>query len=239
MDTPFNEVIKYTLEKIRPIIPRNTIKKFRTLTAFLTDVRYRAWSPVEIASFCYDRLTHHYKDIHNLCIMILQDFSISFQSGPRSFFAFTLNAWNIYEIFLRKIFEFQSTYHISAYSIKSLTEKVDWDNEHHQKLRPDIRLYTDDNKEIIIDAKYKTKKTQHDANQLYRYMGESPVKSALSYLIYPQSKEIPSDSVLATTLSDRVIEIRSVIIDLSKIRDEQYLKNFVSRIIDCNPVIKN
>jgi 5-methylcytosine-specific restriction endonuclease McrBC regulatory subunit McrC len=226
-DTIHNQVIKYTLEYIQKSIQGNLIPIYRRLLHYLEETTVRPWMPTEIEGISYNRLNYGYKEIHLLCLMILQDFTIQLEIGKKKFFSFVLNSWNVYEDFLRKIFQkFQRYYKVDAYKIPHLSQDIDWD----MKGRPDILLHSTHGGIIVIDAKYKNRPYHSDENQMYRYLGE--FNTDIGYLIYPKSQNLQEDNEIPIRQRDREVMIHYKIIDLSKITDDEYRKEFVSRIVD-------
>lgn len=231
VDTPNNQVIKFTLEFIRFSIPEKSITKYRRIMNLLEETKYKQWTSAEIDQLSYNRLTEPYKEIHSICKIIIEDFSVNFQTGKRNFFSFVMNAWNVYEKFLRKIIErYQTVYSVDAIRIKRISQKIDWDNRQSNKMRPDIILHSDEGIAIMIDAKYKQKFDRNDRYQIYSYMGDKNVRNG--YLIYPLSDSLNEEAITSMgAFGTGQIDIKYKLIDLSRITNEKYLQTFVSDII--------
>jgi len=224
LDTPHNQIIKYTLNYIRKLISIENFNLYRQNLAILKNVGYLKWNTNDIEHLTYDRLTHNYKPIHDFCRLILDDFSLKFDKGQERFFAFVINSWNVFEIFLREIYKrFLTEFVVDAYKIGGLTDDIDWDAK---DARPDIILKQNDEDKIYIDAKYKTEKITNDYYQLNYYLTQLSKKLPYGELIYPKDKEEQQDH---TEKKSKREKVRIRYIDLKQVNDHNYIKNFVSK----------
>jgi len=159
--------------------------------------------------------------------MILEDFTIKFEYGKQKFYSFILNSWNVYERFLRSIFQtFQQKFNVNFYEIPNLSYEVDWD----KRVEPDIVLWYEEDEPIIIDAKYKEEFKDEDFYQMSHYLGLSKAKNG--FLIYPKSEELQTEQTIPFHLKDIPVRIHNILIDLSKVDDREYLDEFVNNICE-------
>ncbi|MFW9876397.1 MAG: McrC family protein [Candidatus Thorarchaeota archaeon] len=223
LNTPHNQIIKYTLNYIRRLISNENFSIYRQNLAILKNVDYLKWNSTDIEHVTYNRLTYNYKPIHDFCRLILDDFSLKFEEGKEKFFAFVINSWNVYEIFLREIYKkFQSDFRVDAYKIGGLTDDTDWDEK---DARPDIVLKKGEEDKIYIDAKYKMEKKDNDYYQMNYYLTQSPKKLPYGELIYPKNRNEQKDHIEKKSKREKV---RIRYIDLTQVNDINYLKDFIS-----------
>lgn len=235
LDTPHNQIIKYTLSYIKAVISPNLFKKYQNLLRKLNTVQFRKWTVFEIRNLHYSRLDVQYRPIHQMCIMILDDFSLLFSDGISCFFTFLINSWNIFERFLLKIFEmFQSEYQVDSYNLDEIAGTYDKDI---YRERPDIILSKDNSPKIIIDAKYKFfTNNRKDKHQLNWYLGRFNLQ--IGFLIYPMGKKSLNRPVIFKSRPETYIQhgkqicIFLVELDLSCVPDESKLKLFINKILE-------
>ncbi len=222
LNAPHNQIIKYTLNYIRFLISVDNFNLYRQNVSFLKEVDLIKWNTSQIEHISYDRLTFNYKQIHDFCRLILEDFSLYFGRGDERFFAFVINSWNVYEIFLREIYKvFQKKYEVDAYQIKGLFDDIDWDNKEILNRRPDIILKEKDKAKIFIDAKYKNDFNYRDYDQMNTYITQL-TRLPYGELIYPKSYDNQTDKIYG---QHEKVKVR--FIDLSQTTDKIYLEKFV------------
>ncbi|GAI60204.1 unnamed protein product, partial [marine sediment metagenome] len=223
LNIPHNQLIKYTLHYIKDVISLKNYNLYYKSLQFLKMVDLVKWHPSEIGKITYDQLTLKYKPVHELCLLILEDFSLKFEKGRERFFSFVINSWNVYEIFLREIYIlFQSKYIVNAYKITDLSDMIDWEMK---RSRPDLIFKKKGKNIIYIDAKYKIVDSKADYNQIITYLTQSQPGKALPYgeLIYPKESEEDDDYV---KMGNQIVKIRYI--DLKRASEKDYLRNFVS-----------
>ncbi|MFX0064577.1 MAG: hypothetical protein ACFFC7_20585, partial [Candidatus Hermodarchaeota archaeon] len=170
----YNQAIKHALLYIRSIISGDQLNLYKKIMGLLTDVDVSGFNIRVLQKITYNRLTYDYRPIHDYCWLILNDFSVKFEEGREKFFAFILNSWNVYEIFLATVFKrFQSKFQINTYRIDSVVAKINWDVKRD---RPDIILSQSGEEKFIIEAKYKTKFQNIDRNQINWYLTQGRKK---------------------------------------------------------------
>ena len=229
-----NQIIRWTLEYITPLISGDLLPIYRNLLNLLKEVELKKIFIQDIDRLHYTKLTQPYHTIHDFCRLILQDFSLDFNQGNEHCYAFVLNSWNVYEKFLFAILnQFQNKYHVDAYKIKDINEEIDWDQKFNSFNRPDMILSDHEEKpRIIIDAKYKFESGRTDKLQIKEYIGERSLQ--LGFLIYPFSTDRQEPlNRLGSGMQQHVRVIYSILfINLSKIKDRQYLQDFVNNILN-------
>jgi len=226
LNTPHNQIIKYTLNYIKKLISAENFSLYRQNLAILKNVRYLKWNTKDIENLTYNRLNYKYKTIHDFCRLILDDFSLKFEIGKEKFFAFVINSWNVYEIFLREIYKiYQTIYKVNAYKIEDLTDDIDWDNKSLVNRRPDIILFKEGKDIIYLDAKYKTQRVLKDYDQMNTYITQLK-RLPYGELIYPLINNSQNEEIIGTR---EKVKIRYI--DLEQANDQNYLKDFVSKTI--------
>lgn len=235
IDTPHNQIIKYTLIYLKPIIFGELESIHRKILQKLSDVSYKSWNSQEIQNISYSRLDKHYLPVHKMCRLLLEDFSLLFEKGQSSFFCFLINSWNIFERFLYRIFElYQDYYELSSYSLYLVDENHS-NQEKEIKYLPDIVLSKNNVPEIIIDAKYKIPSSyRNDIAQMNLYTGK--INQQVGFLIYPSDKTINNPSKFdfkKKFLKQHGFKkcIFCIFLDLSIVNDVSKLKIFVASII--------
>ncbi|MHA1684715.1 MAG: 5-methylcytosine restriction system specificity protein McrC, partial [Promethearchaeota archaeon] len=238
-NNPYNQVIKFTLNRIKPLISidektlsRRNYLLYKKLSNILDEIEPGSWNSHQIEKLDYNRLNNAYKPIHDFCRLILDDFSIKFEKGTDSFFAFVINSWNIYEVFLREVFKefLGSKYRVKSYKIdNNLSDEVNWD----EKLQPDLILIpissTNEKETLFIDAKYKKKYNISDFRQMNHYLTDyyHNIYLKAGALIYPRYNE---DSVSTIEGNNQKVVVHYI--DLEKIRDKTYLEDFIYDVVD-------
>ena len=71
LNTPYNQIIKYTLNYIKKIISTENFSLYRQNLAILKNVDYVKWNTKEIEHLTYNRLNYKYNTIHDFCRLIL------------------------------------------------------------------------------------------------------------------------------------------------------------------------
>lgn len=222
-----NQVIRCAMEYIRPVVPDKAVSTYHTILHVLKDVDAIHKREIEFDRIPYDRFTDAYKHVHEFCRLILNDFSLEFVAGRETFYAFALNSWNVYEVFLREIFKrFQKVYDIDAYKISEINEDIDWTNK--KQNRPDIIASKDGDVRFLMDAKYKKGERDSDYHQMVTYLVQRAPAPQLRYgaLIYPRDDPTQEDGEYRDY---KVVKIYYV--DLKRV-EEGYLRQFVEKILD-------
>ncbi len=251
-DNIHNQIIKYTLTFLLPvvsIIPETNIYEILYLLNEVTLLPYLDSDYIEKVT--YDRSTYHYKKIHSVCKLILDQNEVSLLKGTKMFQSFFFNAWDIFEKFVRTVIQNTLT---EGYSVeksvdnKKKTSKLTPESKTlGSKFRPqpDILIY-DQHKQLrlILDAKYKHDINMADFNQAGNYIRTlmidkgSPLEYRNCILIYPSSINLENEEKRLTvgeSIARKQREGGSVYaytIDLNDIDDEKYLQEWVKTIKD-------
>lgn len=223
-----NQIIKFTLLHIRPLISSEILPCYQTLLKILELVEQNPNCVKELDRVKYNRLTEVYRKIHDFCRLILKDFSLDFDVGQNKFYAFILNAWSVYEKFLLGIFQAkQSIYRVDPYVMRDYSLKYDWENTDH----PDfIFTHIKTKKQFLIDAKYKQSYSLQDRNQMSHYLANWDPVLVWGMLIYPRDE----DNIQKDFKSEfRIQTIWVKWIDLKQIKKREELEKFVNSVIKC------
>ena len=239
LDVLGNRVIKYALYLLRYIANDSQKDKIRRLLIKLQTVSLEEYKALDLEKFRYNRFNSRYKLVHIYCKMIIERFSFGFNIGACDCFSMLLNAWDIYERFLRKIFETYLHRQVSSDLTieKNLSEFQSWNKE---KLIPDIIVRKFDSILLLCDAKYKSNYSIEDRRQGIEYIREFSkkhkrreinfsVKNRNFVLIYPSN-----DYYFEVIESDPEQEFGIIYahsINLSEIDNESYLETWVSEFV--------
>ncbi|MHA1439473.1 MAG: McrC family protein [Promethearchaeota archaeon] len=222
-----NQLIKAALFKLRFIALDNKQHiRIRKLLNRLKQVSLKNFNRVELRNIKYDRFNSDYEDVHAYCIMILENFFFSLNLGVSKSFSMLLNSWDIYERFLRKLFE----YYLTGYSVqKNLTGIPSWSRK---KAIPDIVLKKGNRILLLMDAKYKLRYKSSDWHQAGNYV--RIIKDCNCILIYPKNEDsfYELEDIDIEFGVNRSFKVFTHSIDLSRIDDQEYLKNWVKQISD-------
>lgn len=223
-----NQLIKTALFKLRFMaFNKKQHVRIRKLLNKLKNVSVMNFSHLELKSIKYNRFNSHYEEVHAYCVMILEDFFFSLNLGVSRSFSMLLNSWDIYERFLRKLFE----HHLKNLLIqKNLTGNPSWSKK---KAIPDIVLKRGKKILLLIDAKYKLRYKSSDWHQAGNYV--RIIKDCNCVLIYPKNEIFPPydlDDIDSEFGISHSVKVFTHSIDLKQIDDEIYLKNWVRKIVD-------
>lgn len=229
-NNPHNQVIRYTLERVRPIIPRDTRRAARKLDRLLEGVSSLPWTPAEVRRLPYDRLTKDYETVHTLCRFLLERFAFRFAEDTHQFLSFLMNSWDVFEQFLRVVFtRYQSSYHVDAYVVRESSATFNWAQK---TTRPDLIFSDGAGPRFVVDAKYKSHPTPGDFNQLYRYVGTLGL--CRGALVCPCDAAAPQpDSVVEDHMGpgQDPVFLHVIHVDLTLAGDHAYLVDFVRAVI--------
>lgn len=239
-NTIHNQLIKRTLMFIRRIVPQGDRKLYKKLLLMLEGVENKIISNQQIHRMSYNRLTYNYKPVHDICYLILNDFSFNFKSGESHFFSFVINSWNIFELFLRNIyFRFQQKWNVNPYNIDHISDDTDWENK--VNLRPDIILESLSDVGVMIDAKYKFVSGTHVQSDYFQiityltqYLHHNNETIQYGELIYPKFDASDKDLIID---QNQTVLVR--FIDLSQIDNERYLEEFVLETLSNYEIYSN
>lgn len=241
-DISENQIIKLALFKLRYIADKNQQTRIRQLLIEMDNVSFKKFKVEDIEKIKYTHLNLRYKEIHNYCKMIIGKFSFGFEEGNHEWFSMLLNSWDIYERFLRKIFEIYLK-EIIGTELSVQKQKIGkWNSWDEQKLLPDIIMSKNNKILLICDAKYKLSYSVGDRRQGREYIHEFlkkhergdlsfNMKNRNMILIYP-SNELENYEFYP--LEDHPVQKYGCIyahsIDLTKIDNKRYLESWVENI---------
>ncbi len=228
-DTYLNQIIKYTLEFLKPLVHHDFSDLIETLDIMLREVTILENMDTQEFEFIqYNHLNIQYKELIDFCEIILKQIIVEIAQGDASFHAFYLNSWDIYERFLRIIF----TKYLSKYIVSKnhYGFSKSWDKK---KLIPDITILEGEEVRFIIDAKYKTSVTATDLQQGSHYirhllLDKCEINRVCVY-IYPQINEKIVMHTVEKTQDNGIFYSHSI--DLSKIDNEDYLLRWIQSIL--------
>jgi len=227
-----NQLIKTALFKLRFMaFNKKQHNRIRKLLNRLKNVSIKNFSHLELRNINYNRFNSDYEEVHAYCIMIIENFFFSLNLGISKSFSMLLNSWDIYERFLRKIFE----HHLKDVLVqKNLTGNPSWSKK---KAIPDIVLKKGNKISLLMDAKYKLKYNSKDWHQAGNYV--RLIKDCNCILLYPKYEQQNyefEDLDMKYGVRDSV-RVFAHSIDLSKIDDEIYLKTWVNQIANHFPIV--
>ncbi len=223
-----NQLIKTALFKLRFMaFNKKQHIRIRKLLNILKNVSVMNFSHIELRNIKYNRFNSNYEEVHAYCIMILENFFFSLNLGISKSFSMLLNSWDIYERFLRKLFE----HYLKGFSIqKNLTGNPSWSKK---KAIPDIVLKKGNKILLLMDAKYKLRYKSRDWHQAGNYV--RIIRDSNCVLIYPKNEIYSSynlDDIDSEFGINHSVKVFTHSIDLSRIEDGNYLKNWVKQIVD-------
>ncbi len=183
-NTLFHRIIKFTLLHIRELVPLKSVSDYFSTMHMLEGVDVEEFAPSEIEDTQFNRLDLPYREVIKLCKLILQNQIITLQKGVQLFPAFCFNAWEVFEIFIRKILQLHAP---EEYYV----EKKMYLTSHNEPIIPDI-VYTHkttNSHALVIDVKYKRQFQAPDYHQIHTYLAELHARKGV--LLYPEDIKKP------------------------------------------------
>lgn len=246
-DNIHNQIIKFTLNFLYPTISTMLESNINEVLSLLNQITLLPLlDSRNIDGVLYDRSTYHYKKIHSICKLILDQNEVSLLEGTKTFRSFFFNAWDIFEKFVRTIIQNSL---IEKYIVEKSVENTKNTSglTLGNKFRnlPDILIYDNDmNLKLILDAKYKHDITKNDFNQAGNYIRKLmidknlPINNRNCILIYPSSINLENEERKLTIESkvDRNLKrggsVYAYSIDLNQVDNEEYVEKWVNTIKD-------
>lgn len=234
-DVPENRIILFCLQKCRSFKISPELKaKSISLSNMLQE--YGVKTIRSIPSDYFARINYtpsivHYRSIHELCKMILENISIkNFYTGSITPISpFLIDMSKVFEKFVERLFH-------NYFNIKRQHSVKSWIvNNHVIPIKPDILICKKGNTTHIIDAKYKINKdlSEDDRYQLSFY-GHRLYKKPV-YAILPKPPDDDVDNYVLEPYGHEVrIKICFLDIDniLSKIDDKEYVFNYLTSLLE-------
>ncbi|MBN1215444.1 MAG: hypothetical protein JXA99_08360 [Candidatus Lokiarchaeota archaeon] len=237
-----NQIIKLALNNLRYIADENQQVRIRQLLVEIQDITLKDFKIEDIERIKYNHLNSRYKKIHDYCKLIIGNFSFGFEVGKNEWFSMLLNSWDIYERFIRQLFNIFLK-ELMGKNISVKKKKIgQWNSCDKQKLIPDILIKQKNEILLLIDAKYKLRFKIGDYHQGRTYLHEIlkkhkrcevnfnknhrnllliyPVNFTNEYNFLPIEKDPIKKSGIVYAHS----------IDLYHIDNDSYLRSWVKRI---------
>jgi 5-methylcytosine-specific restriction enzyme subunit McrC len=231
-DILINRVIKYTIYILFNLDDGEFSRKLRYIFSLFKNVTLKNISVEDVDSIRYSRLNEVYKPVHLLCRLFIQNIFVSHKVGEQRMFSFLLDMNQLFEKFVRGIFNKFSMYRILSYPRQKYLDETDL-----VKIIPDIRFSKGSQVYLVTDCKYKKmKKLEDDSNnaqiinsdiyQMLAYMVGYQQDKGL--LIYPKG-EVEEDTQIKVLVDGVSKQIFIKPIDLNTI-DESYLQAFSNEV---------
>ncbi|AQS05554.1 McrC family protein [Clostridium beijerinckii] len=192
-DNRLNQILKYVSNILIQVSKNSTNKKYLKQILFILDeVQLKKVTVDDIDKIHFSRLNEEYRPIINLCKLILSNTTISFGLSKIETFSFMFDMNKLFEEFIYKF-------------IKKHKEEIGIKNISGQKLLGklfgefnmyyDIYIKDENNRDIIIDTKYKSPAdmnkhyglSQADFYQMFAYSQSQEKKIENIILLYPKS----------------------------------------------------
>jgi 5-methylcytosine-specific restriction enzyme subunit McrC len=166
-DIEENQVVLWTLLLLQRFgrWSKQTRQLLQSLVLRFGSVSIRQILPGRFPQFHYDRLSSRYEETHDWCRMFVDLMSLTDRPGKRSFHGYLLNMNELFERFVRAMFEKTSKKFTGLTALKE--EPHDLDIEGRVHIHPDVIVRTR-SAQIAIDAKYKVTKSQAKHPDLYQ-----------------------------------------------------------------------
>jgi 5-methylcytosine-specific restriction endonuclease McrBC regulatory subunit McrC len=146
-------------------------RKVKFLLHYFESISLIPSVPNSIPEIVYNRLTAHYKPIITLCKLILTKSSVNLRSsGELKFFSFLVDMNELFEGFIVGIL--RTRLRKKGFIIKGGKKKEHGyaDTQSLTEIKPDIVIWCgNEQRLLVIDAKYKDKVTDDDLNQIWVY----------------------------------------------------------------------
>jgi len=216
-----NQIVLYCLEQSYHLtINQKRKNEIRKLVQNFADlVEHKEISTDNFKQLNYNQMNHHYKKIHELCKLIVNNTQITnfYQQKKRFVNSFFVNMNDVFEKFVFKLF-----YQYYPLHVKEQQHYSSWISEREGRTIPiitDILTYQKDNHAVhnIIDTKYKMELSDNDRYQLAYYARD--YKKDEVYAILPEFEGATQDSFIATRQN---IQIKIRHINIDKILDWVY-----------------
>jgi len=185
-DVQENRILHYTLAMLSRLnLSRHLRGHLRQATAAFTPVALTPIKSSDCLKVNYNRLNRHYQPHIHLAHLLLQHLSVEYRSGETPFFAFLFDMNQVYERFVARLLEERLA--VLSPSLSIQIQPTIWiDAEQREQRTPDIVLWQEGRRQLILDTKYKVfarSPSADDLHQMVTYCYSMGVTSGT--LIYP------------------------------------------------------
>jgi 5-methylcytosine-specific restriction enzyme subunit McrC len=219
-DVPENQVLRYVANRLSGWPFARTLQsRLQQLDRRMDEVARVPFVPQDIDRFVYSRLNAGYESLHALCKLLLQDMSLSEESGEYEFVSFLIDMNMLFERFIGEMFRRTlpgSVGRVELQRIRALGRRPRPDGTIRPwgVIRPDIEVTRGSRVVSVLDTKYKKTTDQTMKNQdFYQVLSYCAAEdTSFGGLIYPKS-EFGTDDEIFIRHSD--IRIRRFAVDLA------------------------
>lgn len=212
-DIPENRIILFCLERCRNMVDGKEANRFTIFINMLLDLGVQRIQYADVSyldKMKYTNTTIHYKDLHKLCRLILNNTSIEnfYTDSSEQILAFLVDMNALFEIFVAELFMRHYT------KTKRAPHPVAWESKNKKiKIKPDILVGKN---QIIIDTKYK-----HDSDNFLNrdryqlaFYGHF-FKKNIVYAILPEESD--SDENYMLKAKEHEVNIKICFINIKKV----------------------
>tara|TARA_B100001123_G_C15332258_1_gene1031601 strand:- start:51 stop:1289 length:1239 start_codon:yes stop_codon:yes gene_type:complete len=190
VDIPENQVVLQTAEMLSGwrFGNKDLRARIRNITQRLSVLSKTNFSGQIIDQFIYNRMTEHYRPVHRLCKLLLDQASLSEYSGMIPNPAFIIDMNKLFEKFISEALK--ESVGARSFSVQNQS-RVYLDTTKIYRMQPDIVIRNNRFTALVADCKYKKltvdqdlKSSEADMYQVLSYC--TVTKSRHGVLIYPQ-----------------------------------------------------
>lgn len=227
-DHILNQTLKYTSHLLLSISSsHNNKKSLQNILNLLANIKLLPITRAMLEVITYNRLNNHYRPVIELCKIILENSSVDLRLGKLETFSFMFDMSKLFEEFIFQVLN-RNKAKLNINSIRAQSYLGTIFNSFQMKY--DI-LVNINNKDIIIDTKYKTpgnknKKgiEQNDLYQMFTYSQSQATKYNHIILLYP--KVTMTQKNYTHKMGDYSIKLDIRHVDLQKIVWDKNLRRF-------------
>lgn len=197
-DTADNQVLRQVIRLLLNLgfSPRLQGQLAR-LDSMLEEVTAGQFVASDVARFSYHRQNAGYRELHSLCILMLEYLGISHRAGAQGFKSFIIDMNRLFEGFIRESVASRAPGGLSV-SNAAAYGHLYLDTEGRVPIRPDVLAYRRKHVRLVLDCKYKRRgeatSSNADLYQAVSYCAALNVKRAI--LVYPSDADLNSSRIL-------------------------------------------
>lgn len=233
-DIPENQVIKYVARLLIGVgLSRDTEARLAAIDRILDEVQFRPFTSADVLQFNYHRLNFDYGQIHDLCRLLLDGYSVFEQHGAYLFHGFSLNMNDLFEAFIANALarRLRDGLRVGRHDSSWLGRRlVNGRLRRVLRLEPDILISKGPEDLAIADCKFKREPGSGDFYQVLAYCMNRSLRHGA--LIYPKSEFASGRGYDDTHLVPSEVVIRRLAIDLESPEIEGELDRLAAQVRD-------
>lgn len=211
-----NQVIAFSIHLASQLVTVLRLAENKKLVAdlgsckrLLVGVSPKRVTARELSSYRYSRATAHFRRAHDLCLVLMQNETISFDAGDRIPFAsFSLNMPNLFERYVSSVLK-----ESLGNRFIGRKEQLEFQTDFGAKPVKLDGMIVDGSKRIVIESKYRTLNETDDelvlglvpekhVYQTVAYCTHNQIQASQALIVYPNWDENGSHVRLSSPITD-------------------------------------